>query len=381
MDEEFIDDPEWETLVKAHDLAENTNLAATATDEIFVEEVKDAGTSSMNPDFPDDTEWEALVSGEGKSKFNISSSGPYKKYTENWVGKWAKIGSTPVDNPAVRKLLCEICFLNMTEQKHYYCIDGEPELTQKYGWSGFQCSNDACWGSYELYFHIKRKWRQQTDFSGYEYMFTNNKIMRGGNHEECLDRTRIKMRPGNSKGTFYEGLGFVITKSTGTPCFGYPKLIDKGTNKASYIMHATCHQTSQNNENLYSQTMVLEHFQEAEASRGVPKSHKELSDEHYPVALTYIEMYPHAAGCRMLQFKFLRNKDFQKIEKDKDWLDLQGQSRVERYRRLKWQGWMREWKNYIEERGAFIEGQQDGWAGPIISYWTRVDDKNEWFGS
>ena len=368
MDQDFLEDTEWE------------NLVAAATDENIVEDTGAAGPS--NSDFADDTEWEALVSGEVKSKFNISSTGPYKKYTENWVGKWAKIGIKPIDNPAVQKLLCETCIcVNMAEQKHYYWIAGEPELSEKYDWSGFQCTNDTCWGNYELFFQIRRKWRQQTEFSGYEYMFTNQKIMRSGNNEECLDRTRIKMRPGNSKGTFYEGLGFVITKSTGTPCFGYPKLIDKGTNKASYIMHATCHQTSQNNENLYSQTMVLEHFQEAEASRGVPKSHKELSDEHYPVALTYIEMYPHAAGCRMLQFKFLRNKDFQKIEKDKDWLDLQGQSRVERYRRLKWQGWMREWKNYIEERGAFIEGQQDGWAGPIISYWTRVDDKNEWFGS
>ena len=54
--------------------------------------------------------------------------------------------------------------------------------------------------------------------------------------------------------------------------------------------------------------------------------------------------------------------------------------REERIRRLKWEGWMNDWKSYIEEKGAFIEGQQDGWAGPIVSYWGRVDDKNEWFG-
>ena len=383
MNDDFVEDPEWETLVKDQDFEVNTNLADNATDEMSVvgTEVNDAKTSNVNPDFADDTDWETLVSGEGKSKFNINSSGPYKKYTENWVGKWARIGFKPIDNPAVRKLLCETCFLKMTEQKYYYHIDGETILTDKYDWSGFQCTNDACWGSYEQYLQIKRQWRKQADFSGYEYMFTNNKIMRVGYHEECLDRTRIKMRPGNSKGTFFEGLGFVNTKSTGTPCFGYPKLIDKGKKHTSYLMHATCHQTPRNEENLYSQTMVLEHFQEEETSVAVPKSYKELSNKHQPVALTYMEMYPFAAGCRMLQFKFLRNEDFQNLDKSRDWLELHGQSREERYRRLKWEGWMTEWKKYIEERGAFIEGQQDGWAGPIISYWARVDDKNGWFGS
>ena len=365
LDADFVEDPEWE------------NAAVNVVEEC---KASASGPSQATTDFPDDKDWEALVSGSGarKSKFHLSTSGPYKRHTENWIGKWAKIGIRPIDNPSVRKILCESCFMKTTDQNIDYWIEGEPD---KYEWSGFQCNTDKCWGSYQLYFQIKRKWRVQTDFSGYEYMFTNKKIMRDGINEECLDRTFIKMRPGNSKGTFFEGLGFVNTKSTGTPCFGYPKLIDKGTKKNSYIMHATCHQTPRNDENLYSQTMVLEHFQEEETSRAVPKSYKELSNKHQPVALTYMEMYPFAAGCRMLQFKFLRNEDFQNLDKSRDWLELHGQSREERYRRLKWEGWMTEWKKYIEERGAFIEGQQDGWAGPIISYWARVDDKNGWFGS
>ena len=103
----------------------------------------------------------------------------------------------------------------MTDQEFCYCIEGEQIKTEKYDWSGFQCTNDACWGSSELYFQIKRKWRVQTDFSGYEYMFTNQRIMRDGKNEECLDRTFMKMRNGNSKGTFVEGFGFVNSKSSG----------------------------------------------------------------------------------------------------------------------------------------------------------------------
>ena len=135
MNDDFVEDPEWETLVKDQDFEVNTNLADNATDEMSVvgTEVNDARTSNVNPDFADDTDWETLVSGEGKSKFNINSSGPYKKYTENWVGKWTRIGFKPIDNPAVRKLLCETCFLKMTEQKYYYHIDGETILTMTFG--------------------------------------------------------------------------------------------------------------------------------------------------------------------------------------------------------------------------------------------------------
>ena len=331
-------------------------------------------------EFPIDKDWEALLSGTVKSKFNISSSGPYKRYTENnWIGKWAKIGIKAIDNPAVRKLLCETCFLKITDEKFCYCIQGEPiERTVKFDWSGFQCTNDACWGSYEQYFQIKRKWRIQREFSGYEYMFTNKKIMIDGKNEECLDRTFMKMRDVTSKGNIYEGLGIVNTKSSGTPCFGFPKLIDK-EEETSYFMHVTCHQSPQNNENIYPQTMVLEHFQKDPTCKDIPKNYKELSDKHHPVALTVIEMYPGAAGCKMLQFKYLQNVEFKKYDKD-NWLELQGLPREERHTRLKWEGWMTEWKNYIDERGAFIEFQQNGWAGPIISYWGRVNDKNEWFG-
>ena len=133
-------------------------------------------------------------------------------------------------------------------------------------------------------------------------------------------------------------------------------------------MHVTCHQAPLDDENLYPQTMVLEHFKEDQTSKAIPKNWKELHDKHYPVALTYMEMYPGGAGCKMLQFKYLENVEFRKYDKD-NYNELYAMPREERIRRLKWEGWMNDWKSYIEEKGAFIEGQQDGWAGPIVSYW------------
>ena len=150
MDEDFIDDTEWEQAVAAEPSqsewgqeltdADFNAVAAEPNDEAAgPSHVMDMDLSewemSQSQDVTEgpDTEGEQAVAGPShmaagpshKSKFNLRLSGPYKRYPEHWVGKWAKIGTQIIDNPAVRKLLCESCFLKMTDQEFCYCIEGK----------------------------------------------------------------------------------------------------------------------------------------------------------------------------------------------------------------------------------------------------------------
>ena len=36
-------------------------------------------------------------------------------------------------------------------------------------------------------------------------------------------------------------------------------------------------------------------------------------------------------------------------------------------------------KNHLLESEAFVQDYRDGFAGPIISYWARIDQKSRWF--
>ena len=39
--------------------------------------------------------------------------------------------------------------------------------------------------------------------------------------------------------------------------------------------------------------------------------------------------------------------------------------------------WVKSW--HLNEEDAYIEGQQDGFVGPIISYWGRIHCLNKFF--
>ena len=95
------------------------------------------------------------------------------------------------------------------------------------------------------------------------------------------------------------------------------------------------------------------------------KSLLELRTNHTPVATSFIEIYPGGGGFRCLQFKYVNHnpdlvlhpsphpqtiKDYYKELEDE--IDLVG---------------------YLNAEECFIFGIQDGYSGPMISYYGRID--------
>ena len=190
-------------------------------------------------------------------------------------------------------------------------------------------------------------------------------------------------------------LTFKITQKAstylGNSPLGFPNLIDSEQRKPTYFMHLGMSQSSpppkedQPSTALsYSQTAVIEYFRQDDTVREIPKTYKDLQSKHFPVAISYLELYPGSAGLKLTQFKFLRNNELKLFNKEgvhykDDWLTVQAMSSSERIQYFKWENWASDYSQYIEERGSFIENRRDGYGGPIISYYARHSDSNGWF--
>ena len=184
----------------------------------------------------------------------------------------------------------------------------------------------------------------------------------------------------------FEGIGYVTTKSTGVPMFGFPKLINHESNNinTSFFMHVTMIQNplrkeeAENQPQYFPNTLILEHFRQNPNIKEIPKTWKECSDLHFPISLTYLQMYPGGSGIRQIQFQQKVNKEINQIDPD-DWINFASKPSNERVEYFKWRDWHLEYPDLIDGKSSFREGIQDGYLGPIVSFYARQDEINTWF--
>ena len=183
----------------------------------------------------------------------------------------------------------------------------------------------------------------------------------------------------------FEGLGIVTTKAKGVPMFGFPKLVDPESSniKTSFFMHVTMIQNPHIKQEAgdkpqYPHSLIVEHFRQNPNIKEIPKTWKECSDLHYPISLTHLQMYPGGSGMRQIQFQHKVNKEKNVIDAD-DWLNLASKTSNERVEYFKWRDWHLEYPDFIDGQNSFREGIQDGYLGPIVSFYARQDEINTWF--
>ena len=87
----------------------------------------------------------------------------------------------------------------------------------------------------------------------------------------------------------------------------------------------------------------------------------ESKQYHYSVAITTLNLYPGGAGFECKQYKYLKNDEFDKSVKSSD-CDM---------------SWTE--PEFIHPYEAFVPYKQDGYAGPITSYYHRVNCENPFF--
>ena len=75
------------------------------------------------------------------------------------------------------------------------------------------------------------------------------------------------------------------------------------------------------------------------------------------IARTRIEMYPGGSGLKVSQYKKIQQWQVEGARVETDWLP-------------------QEWR---ESYGGYIPDKQHGWAGPVVSYWARLDASYRYF--
>ena len=185
-----------------------------------------------------------------------------------------------------------------------------------------------------------------------------------------------------------EGIGIVQCKANQIPMFGFPKLIDfenSKQSKASYYLHLTMAQNQQSDfchggqpNKPYPLIMIAEHFKQNSENSSIPQNWSELAKFHFPVALSHLEMYPFGAGLRQVQFKYMVNESMKGLDQN-DWLNFQAKPSNEKIDFFKGRDWSTEYKKYFDQKSAFWENFQNGWGGPVVSFYRRHDEMNTWF--
>ena len=131
-------------------------------------------------------------------------------------------------------------------------------------------------------------------------------------------------------------------------------------------------------DRIYPMTMELSFF-EANTKIPFPKDFKELEMNHKPSHLTYIDMYEAGGGLRVSQYKWIDNDVFKFNEPLPLWTNKHSRLGVDLA--LYDNKFRPRWINpyHVQESNCFIRNHQNGWAGPVTSFWARLNSTNAFY--
>ena len=319
-----------------------------------------------------------------KKKYRIKqnvSLGPkyaehhYPAFSSNYLGRWQRYGGQVDLNESVKPIVCDYCFSDYTQRlsnressqipSRSYQVQGYTYPMDKWEWEFCICKNrHSCWGQSERLFDMKR--------TRDKYQMTQIKVL-GGDHEQIEDRLYFELTRKSNYPNRFQG---VINRSR-RPSFFWPNLFDGQPVNDWYIFHVdnqtnlplpdhvrgspfcTLPEVYQKPEYMYVNNFTFEIFR---LNKDFPFPSKlcEAKQNHHPVAITTLDLYPGGAGFKCKQLKYLVNEEFDKSVKsssDMTWTE----------------------KEYIYPAEAFIPYKQDGYAGPITSYYHRINLNNPYF--
>ena len=135
-------------------------------------------------------------------------------------------------------------------------------------------------------------------------------------------------------------------------------------------------------EYLYPSTMTFEYFLENKGEK-IPENISELEMNHQCVGRTFLDLYPGGGGFKCTQYTYLSNSNFANFPSPE--LKAYHEPRKNRFlvddepdvTEAVWMGN----GSHVGNSEAFVPGHRDGLAGPIISYYARVDNNRRWFAS
>ena len=308
----------------------------------------------------------------------------YQAFPETFVGKWKKIGVSVRDNPSVHELVCKFCLEDWKARVrnwHYpsklrsYRVEGVtgPDDLWEWGELGI-CSNPvACWGPKERIWDVRRSTSSKSE-NIQRYSFAHHTIT--NNIEKTTDRLYA---------TFVRGTGktnleyTAITNKASQSADFWPDCLPVSVTprRQIYLSMSSKHsvpedvgklspaywpETYRNSKYMNPHRMEVRYFDEQPGEmlqrfKRNPLTLESLENYLPEIARTSIEMYPGGSGLKVLQYKWIPKWKHEENRDETDWLP-------------------HEWK---ESYNSYIPEKQHGWAGPVISYWARLDETNRYF--
>lgn len=308
-------------------------------------------------------------------------------------------GGIVEETPSSAPVLCSFCLsdykarkqnygdMNVKIKQRSYQVVGVTKPFNMYEWEKVICRNPTghCWGPSERIFQVKAKKDQ--------LMLVHYKIgIRGS--EECVNRVYVNLRRGPSRHYHvYTGIGMCSNMRS----FFWPGLFSEGvrSQKKLHYYHVSmipgdpleehlkdqpiaCWDQSYKTPSRFYPMMLNFEFFEATPHKAHPKTLQDLTQDHRPSHLTFIDMYPGCSGLRVSQFRWMNNDILDKSSPLPLWVTPGSTNYINA---LLYEDWRPRWidTNHLQPDNCFIPKHQDGFAGPVKSFWGRINDFNGYY--
>ena len=298
----------------------------------------------------------------------------YPPADHSFVGRWTKYGHKIVINNSTGSLNCDFCVEDYFRRKRSregvldtssYQVTGCTHPNDHWEWEFGICRNkEKCWGQYERIFDIKRK--------GYFYQMTNSKC-KDGIHEEIQHRMYFTLKQKYHSPML---LNSMSSKYGHSPFF-WPGLFEGEPQKAWYIYSintgpnkplpylwmknspiAVWPKEFQIPDYVYPNQMWF-YIHRYDQKKPWPETLGEMERDHIPVGLVYLQLYQGGSGFVCRQYKYRRNQEFDdsvRVSEGDYFNDC-----------------------YVLPYESYIPFVQDGYAGPVISYYHKIHSRNPFF--
>ena len=307
----------------------------------------------------------------------------FSEFPQTFVGKWKKAGVLIENNPTTKDLTCSFCKddwlkrckINPCGRKlRSYRVVGVTEPDEFWEWEYGRCGNPTtCWGPRERIWDVRNH--------GSQWSFTHSKVFEQS--EEKIEKLHAKLERGSGSNNLqYTGIAMKTSQSRDF----WPNCLPVAPSPRRHIFITMASKeivppeyavlpknqwpkTYQTPKYLNPNRMECRYFDEPprqmpaiplteeekrKRCKEVPTTLAALEDSFPEIARTYIEMYPGGSGLKVTQYKVIQQE---KNEGKHEKVDM-----------------LSRW--YAE---STYSGHMPGWAGPVVSYWARVDSNHRYF--
>ena len=325
----------------------------------------------------------------------------FQAHNCQFTGKWQFYGTKSEANPSNEDIICQHCVIdyqrrlqnyqdmNVRIKLRSYQIVGLTKPYDQFEWEKTVCKNPTgCWGPSERIFEV----RQKND----KMQLVHYKIRPNQTNEEVVNRLYLSLKKKESQS---QHIFTTIGSCTNMKSFFWPDLFGGSSSQQKntvYFYAAVIPRdpvtgfenvplvwrpnSLKSPSRVYPMIMNFEFFESYKQLKlPFPESYQDLVRNYKPSHLTYLDMYEGGGGLRASQYKWIDNNSMDRKDPLPLWTnkwsstDLDVALYENRFRAR----WINPY--HLDEDTCYVRNYQNGFAGPITSFWARVHKLNKWY--